>query len=252
LHLGKELRRRFFDRIELRLEGADGASVQVVPQEEHLVLEELEHREHCRFGAAHRGDDVAVTITRLREQPFAATPKTGIGVLVELPFPFGEQVAGHSLHRVDALGHRTRTPLARLVGSVETVVHLLQIAALESDDAPVLVERRTKLLRRGILSVAGVLDAVDEDVTLLDADGLERTVIGRRAAHPADREERGDEDAPKRPLTYSRHARTPGTAFARQQSTCQRRLGSDAPPLAPRSQLRKRAAMRSGATAMPK
>src|SRR5690606_11720832 len=168
---------------------------------------ELENREHCRFGPAHRGDDVAVSITRLREQPFAPSPKAGIGVLVELRLPFGEQVAGDSLHRVDALRYRTRTPFARLVRPVEPIVHFLEIAAFERDDASILIERRAKLLLRGILGVAGVLDAIDEGVALLDADGLERPVIRGRAARRTDREERHEEDAPERLLTSSHHCR---------------------------------------------
>src|SRR5690606_5266947 len=95
----------------------------------------------------------------LGEQPLALPTQAGIGILFELRFPLIEEIAGHALDGVDALGHDTCAPLARLVRAVQPVVHLLEIAALERDDAAILIERRLKLLLRGILSVAGVLDA---------------------------------------------------------------------------------------------
>src|SRR5690606_37327026 len=172
------------------------------------ILEEIEHRRHRTLGAAHRGHDVAVTRASLREQPLALPAQTGIGILIELGLPLVEQVAGDALDRVDTLGHDTRTPLARLVRSVQSVVHVLEIAALERDDAAVLIERRSKLLLRRVLSVTGVLDAVHENVALLDADGLERSVIGRGAARRADGEKRDDEDEPESPFACCGHLRS--------------------------------------------
>src|SRR5690606_41837602 len=95
-----------------------------------------------------------------------------VGVLVELVFPLLEKIVCDALDAIDPIRHGLSASFAALVRRIQPVVDLLEVAAVEADDAPVLLESRLELLLRVVLGVPGILDAIDEDVALLDTDRL--------------------------------------------------------------------------------
>src|SRR5690606_6403365 len=142
------------------------------------------------FRPTHGPNHLLVLGARLAEQLLALSTQARVRVLVELVLPFFEQVVCDALHVVDAIGDGLRPRFAALVRRIEAIVNVLQIPAVEADDAAVLIERRLELLLGGVLCVPRVLDAVDENVPLLDADRLERLVVRRRAA--GEKQNRGE------------------------------------------------------------
>ena len=58
--------------------------------------------------------------------------------------------------------------LAALVLVVQVVVKILQVAPIEADDRPELLQRVSKLFAGFVLGVACVLDAVDHDLAFLE------------------------------------------------------------------------------------
>src|SRR6056297_190184 len=162
---------------ELAADGVDRHRVEVVLEEQHLVLECLQHRIDRPFGPAHGPDHAGVAGSRLFQQFTAARTQVGAGIALQLFLPLGEQVLGDAFNRLDALAHRLGTIDAALVLAVQSPVGALQIAAVEVDHRAESLQRRLELLAGLVLRLAGGFHACLQDAALLDADRLQRFVL---------------------------------------------------------------------------
>src|SRR5690606_4320178 len=99
---------------------------------------------------------------------------------------------------VDALAHDLGLLAALLVGVAQIFVALFEVAAVVIGDGLELLERVAELFARLFLAVLRALDALLEQLSLLDAHALEHRVVGLLAGEGSAHEQWAEQRSPAR------------------------------------------------------
>ena len=159
-------------------QGADGAGIEIVFEEENLVLKGLKDGSQLAFGFAHGGHVRSLALFGIAEHGGALRFEFGVAHLVDFGLPFLEEIIADLIDGLDAVVKFVGLPLGVFILRVELFVGLFEIAALEAGEFLEGFEGGLEFLLGLFLIFLGIDDALDEDVALFLAEGFHGFVVG--------------------------------------------------------------------------
>src|SRR5690606_26813632 len=126
----------------------------------------------------HGLDQTGVTLAGSAQLLLAVATQRGIGVQLQLIFPFIKQVFSHIFHSTNTGANGFGSRFAVLKLAVQTVINALQLTTIKIHHAAELLKRILELFLAVLLCLLRRLDAVHQNIALVDTQLLHGAVVG--------------------------------------------------------------------------